>query len=109
VVWYVLECSVEEGIVFMAVGYEVLLGLSGLFFIGSLRGRFVWFKVGHFWLIWIVFNNLHVTNVISSVVHGSSISTTRVVGRGGITACHLTEPDSDSILEFKIWPCEAHF
>ena len=87
VVWYVLERGVEEGVVFLAVVYEVLSGLSGLFFISSLCGRFLWFKVGSFWLIKIVFNNLHVTNVISRIVRG--FPTTRVVGRGYIITCHI--------------------
>ena len=42
VVWYVLERGVEEGVVFLAVVYEVLSGLSGLFFISSLCGRFMY-------------------------------------------------------------------
>ena len=86
VVWYGLERGVEEGVVVLAVVYEVLSRLSGLCFISSLRGQFMWFKVGPFWLIWIVFNNLHVTNVIFRVVRDSS--TIRVVGRGDITVCH---------------------
>ena len=86
VVWYFLGRGVEEGVVFLAIVYEVLSELSGLFFISSLRGRFLWFEVGPFWLIWIVLNNLHVTNIISRVVRGSL--TTRVVGRGDITVCH---------------------
>ena len=85
-VWYVLERGVEEGVVFLAVVYEVLSGLSELFFISSLCGRFQWFEVGPFWLIWIVFNNLHVTYVIYRVVRGSLI--TRVVGEGDITVGH---------------------
>ena len=86
VVWYFLERGVEEGVVFLAVVYEVLSGLSGLFFISSLGGRFLWFEVGPFWLIWIVFNNLHVTNDIYRVVRDFSIA--RIVGKGYITACH---------------------
>ena len=84
--WDGLGCGVEEGVVIMAIGYEILSRLSGLFFISSLRRRFLWFKVGPFWLIWIVVNSLHVTNVISRVVRDSL--TTRFVGRRDITACH---------------------
>ena len=71
VVWYVLERGVEEGVVIMAVVYEVLSELSGLFFISSPCGRFLWLKVGPFWLIWIVSNDLHVTNIIYRDVRGS--------------------------------------
>ena len=85
-VWYGLERGVEEDVVVLAVVYEVVSRHSGLFFISSLHGRFLWFKVGPSWLIWIVFNNLHVTNVIFRVVRDSP--TIRVVGRGDITACH---------------------
>ena len=85
-VWYVLERGVEEGVVIMAVVYEVLSELSGLFFISSPCGRFLWLKVGPFWLIWIVSNDLHVTNIIYRDVRGSP--TARVVGKRGITACH---------------------
>lgn len=46
----------------------------------------MWFKVGHFCLIWIVFNNLQVINVISKVVHGSP--TIRIVDEGYITVYH---------------------
>ena len=86
VVWYVLERGVEEGVVFLAVVYEVLSELSGLFLISNLCGRFLWFKVGPFWLIWIVSNNLHVTNIIYRDVRGSP--TTQVVGRRDIIVCH---------------------
>ena len=87
VVWYGLERGVEEGVVVLVVVYEVLSGLSGLCFISSLCGRFLWFKVGPFWLIWIVFNSLHVTNVIFRVVRDSP--TIQVVGRGYITVGHF--------------------
>ena len=86
VVWYVLGRGVEEDVVIMAIDYEVLSRLSGWFFISSLHRRFLWFEVGPFWLIWIVVNSLHVTDVISRVVHDSL--TFRFVDWRDIITCH---------------------
>ena len=63
-----------------------VIGTLGIVLLSSLHGQFMRFKVGHFLLIWIVFNNLYVTNVISRVVCGSP--TTLVMGGGDITICH---------------------